>query len=145
MSELVGKWVDLLDEATFNLAVGEVDKCIEILDSILKEFPDNLEAHLALGMAFCRKGDYEHAVQEGLIAEKLDANDERVQTNLSLFYIKMGDKKNAETHVVKAKLISWKKGGKAVPPSSMSSSDETLKMFVSKPTEPQVFTGKKGE
>jgi hypothetical protein len=65
-------------------------------------------------MAFYRKGDYATAIAEGHKAEKLRPNEQLVHTNLSMFYMKAGDKKTAEHHGLQARIASWK--GDMAPP-----------------------------
>ena len=59
-------------------------------------------------MAFYRKGDYAAAIAEGHKAEKLRPKEQLVHTNLSLFYMKSGDKVTAEKHGLQAKIESWR-------------------------------------
>lgn len=134
------------DEAVYELAVGNVDGCIERLQLILKDTPDSFEAQLALGMAFLRKGDAKRALDEGLKAEALRPDDQMAQMNLSMFYIRLGDKKKAEQHALKAKLLYWKKAGKEPPPFLQQSVQNDLKVLEQNPTpKPMIFTKKKGE
>ena len=96
------------DEAMFQFSTGNYDAAITGLQEILKADPENFEAQLALGMAHYRKGDYATAIAEGHKAEKLRPNEQLVHTNLSLFYMKAGDKKTAEHHGLQARIASWK-------------------------------------
>ena len=102
------------DEAMFEFSLGEVDATIAKLRGILDSDPTYFDAQLALGMAYSRKGDYAAAIAEGHKAEKLKPNDPLVHTNLSLFYMKLGDKKTAEHHGLQARIASWR-GNMAAP------------------------------
>src|SRR5205814_331340 len=73
------------------------------------------DAQLSLGMAYYRKGNYDTAIVEGHKAEKLKPNEQLVHTNLSLFYMKRGDKPTAEHHGLQARIASWKSEGTAAP------------------------------
>ena len=84
---------DQYDDAMFAFSTGDYDTTIAKLKAILAEAPDHFDAQLSLGMAFYRKGDYARAIAEGHQAEKLKPNEQLVHTNLSLFYMKNGDKK----------------------------------------------------
>src|SRR5262249_44527392 len=92
------------------------------------------DAQLALGMAYYRKGDYASAIVEGHKAEKLKPHEQLVHTNLSLFYMKAGDKMTAEHHGLQARIASWRadaqqaKTGEAAP-----SSDPELDLVKPKP------------
>jgi Flp pilus assembly protein TadD len=96
------------DEAMFDFSRGDFDRAIAKLQSVLAADPDYFDAQLALGMAFYRQGDFAAAIAEGHKAEKLRPQEQLVHTNLSLFYMKSGDKVTAEKHGLKAKIESWR-------------------------------------
>jgi tetratricopeptide (TPR) repeat protein len=104
------------DEASFDFSRGNYDGAIAKLREILAEDPAAFESRLALGMAFYRKGDFAAAIAEGHEAEKLRPNEQLVHTNLSLFYMKAGNKPVAEHHGLQARIASWKTGGGGAPP-----------------------------
>jgi predicted Zn-dependent protease len=96
------------DDAMFDFSMGDYEQAIAKLKVALAEDPSNFEAQLALGMAYYRKGDYATAITEGHRAEGLRPHEQLVHTNLSLFYMKAGDKKTAEHHGLQARIASWK-------------------------------------
>lgn len=96
------------DEAMFAFSSGDYDGTITLLRTLLAREPAYFEAQLALGMAFYRKGDYATAIAEGQKAEKLRPGEQLVHTNLSLFYMKAGDRATAEHHALQARIASWK-------------------------------------
>jgi Flp pilus assembly protein TadD len=96
------------DDAMFDFSRGDFDGAIVKLKNVLAQEPENFEAQLALGMAFYRKGDFAAAIAEGHKAEKLRPKEQLVHTNLSLFYMKSGDKVTAEKHGLQAKIESWR-------------------------------------
>src|SRR5882672_8160030 len=96
------------DDAMFDFSRGEFDSAIGKLKGVLAQDGENFDAQLALGMAFYRLGDYPAAIAEGLKAEKLRPREQLVHTNLSLFYMKSGDKKTAEHHGLQARIASWR-------------------------------------
>jgi Flp pilus assembly protein TadD len=96
------------DEAMYAFSQGDMDSAIEQLRAILVQDPACFDAQLSLGMAWYRKGDYETAIAEGHKAEKLNPKEQLVHTNLSLFYVKAGDKAKAEHHGLQARIASWK-------------------------------------
>jgi tetratricopeptide (TPR) repeat protein len=96
------------DDAMFDFSTGEFESAIAKLGRILEQDPSHFDAQLALGMAYYRKGDYPRAIAEGHKAEKLQPNEQLVHTNLSLFYMKSGDKATAEHHGLQARIASWK-------------------------------------
>ena len=109
------------DDAMFDFSRGNFDGAVARLKGVLVTDPSHFEAQLALGMAYYRKGDYATAIAEGHKAEQLRPREQLVHTNLSLFYMKAGDKQKAEHHGLQAKIESWRAdaagAGKPIPPS----------------------------
>jgi predicted Zn-dependent protease len=99
---------DRYDEAMFDYSLGGYDSALAKLKAILAEDASHFDAQLSLAMCYCRKGDYATAIAEGHKAEALRPKEQLVHTNLSLFYMKAGDKARAEHHVAQARLASWK-------------------------------------
>lgn len=116
----------------FDYSTGQFDTAIEKLSAILQRDPDHFDAQLSIAMCHYRKGDFATAIAEGHKAEKLKPNEQLVHTNLSLFYMKSGDKKTAEHHGLQARIASWKQDLKAPAPAT-ASGDEDLKMAGPKP------------
>ena len=96
------------DDAMFDFSTGEFDSAITKLKAILTQAPDHFDAQLSLGMAHYRKGDFATAIAEGHKAEQLKPKEQLVHTNLSLFYMKSGDKTRAEHHGLQARIASWR-------------------------------------
>lgn len=96
------------DDAMFDFTTEQYDSAIAKLEAILAEDPNHFDARLSLGMAWYRKGDFPRAIAEGHKAEKLRPTEQLVHTNLSLFYMKSGDKKTAEHHGLQARIASWR-------------------------------------
>lgn len=96
----------------FDFSRSEFDSAIAKLKDVLAQEPEHFDAQLALGMAFYRKGDFATAITEGHKAEKLRPQEQLVHTNLSLFYMKAGDKVTAEKYGLKAKIESWREDAK---------------------------------
>ena len=122
---------DQYDDAMFDFSTGDYDSCIARLKAVLAEDPAHFDAQLALGMAYYRKGDFATAIAEGHRAEKLRPKEQLVHTNLSLFYMKAGDKKTAEHHGLQARIASWKSD--MTPPGQKSAADPELEMAKPKP------------
>jgi Flp pilus assembly protein TadD len=96
------------DDAMFDYSSGNFDAAIERFRSILEKDSAHFDAQLGLGMAYYRRGDFARAIEEGHKAEKLRPNEQLVHTNLSLFYMKAGEKAKAEHHGLQARIASWK-------------------------------------
>jgi Flp pilus assembly protein TadD len=96
------------DDAMFDFSQGDYDVCIGKLKQILTEDPAYFDAQMALGMAYYRKGEFQQAIVEGEKAQQLNPREQLVHTNLSLFYMKAGDKQKAEHHGLQARISSWR-------------------------------------
>lgn len=104
------------DEALLAFSRGDFAGAAARLETLLASEPEHFEARLALGLAYYRLGDAPRAIAEGHKAEQLQPNEPRVHTNLSLFYLKAGDKARAEHHGARARLASWRDQLRQTPP-----------------------------
>lgn len=128
------------DDAMYDFSMADYDTAIEKLEALLAEAPDHFDARLALGMAHCRQGDYAAAIREGHKAEELRPQEQLVHTNLSLFYMKAGDKKTAEHHGLQARIASWRNPDPS-PLGAAGADDPELSLAQPAPP-PMKFTGK---
>ena len=96
------------DAAMFDFSQGEFGASVDKLKQVLAQDPAYFDAQLALGMAYYRLGDFATAITEGHKAEKLRPKEQLVHTNLSLFYMKSGDKVTAEHHGLQARIAGWR-------------------------------------
>ena len=99
---------DQYDDAMFDFSTGNYPSSIAKFRSILAQDAQHFDAQLALGMAYYRTGDYPAAIAEGHKAEQLKPHEQLVHTNLSLFYMKAGNKALAEHHGLQARVSSWR-------------------------------------
>jgi len=119
------------DDAMFAFSQGDYDSAIGQFKVLLAQEPSHFEAQLALGMAYYRKGDYPAALVEGHKAEHLKPKEQLVHTNLSLFYMKSGDKQKAEHHGLQARIADWREN--MVPPAAGQQEDPELQLAKPKP------------
>ena len=119
------------DDAMFDFSRGEFDRAIVKLEMALAADPEHFDAQLALGMAFYRKGDFAAAIAAGHKAEKLRPQEQLVHTNLSLFYMKSGDKVTAEKYGLQAKIESWRADAKH---SGQEKLESTPELQIARPT-----------
>jgi len=105
------------DDATFAFSQGEYGQAADGFAAILAVDENHFDARMSFSMALCRLEQFERAIEEGHKAEKLCPNDQLVHTNLSLFYVKIGNKDAAEHHGLQSKIASWKQPGTPVPSS----------------------------
>ena len=96
------------DDAMFDFSQGDFGQAVAKFKEVLAQDGENFEAQLALGMALYRLGDLPAAIAEGHKAEKLRPKEQLVHTNLSLFYVKSGDKVTAEHHGLQARIAGWR-------------------------------------
>jgi len=117
----------------FAFSQGEYDNAITALRAVLAVDPEHFDAQLSLGMAYCRKGDFATAIVEGHRAEKVRPHEQLVHTNLSLFYMRAGDKVTAEHHGLQARIASWKSNMTAPGMPPAAASDPELELAKPKP------------
>jgi Flp pilus assembly protein TadD len=119
------------DDAMFAFSTGDYDGAIAKLRAVLVEDPAHFDAQLALGMAYYRLANYAAAIAEGHKAERLKPHEQLVHTNLSLFYMKAGDKATAEHHGLQARISSWRadaQRAKSASPDAPPPSDPELEL-----------------
>lgn len=121
------------DDAMYDFSCGDYDAAIAKFRAILAVEPDNFDAQLSLGMAYYRKEDYATAIVEGHKAEQLRPKEQLVHTNLSLFYMKSGDKKTAEHHGLQARIASWREGMAAPAPGAAPAAESDPELQIAKP------------
>ena len=102
--------VELFDDATGDIALGELDAAIAKYRQCVAWDMTYFDAWHALGMALMKAGHYPEAIEAGLKAVDLEPNDQLAWSSLSLFYVRNGQIPEAEAAGAKAKILSW--GGK---------------------------------
>lgn len=116
------------DDAVYAYTTGDFASAIAGFEAILHRDPAHFEALLSLSLAHYRLGDFPRAIEVGHQAEAAQPSEQRVHTNLSLFYMKHGDKKTAEHHGLQARIASWR-GNMAKPdPNATPSPPAELQM-----------------
>ena len=118
---------ELYDDATVDFTMGDYDSAIGKFRQILEHDPYYFDAQVGLSMCHYRKGDFAAAIAEGHKAERLKPNEQLVHTNLSLFYMRSGDKKTAEHHGLQARIASWK-GNMSAPDPNKAAANSDLQM-----------------
>jgi tetratricopeptide (TPR) repeat protein len=121
------------DDAMFDYSTSGYDEAITKLRAILDEDPSHFDAQLSIAMCHYRKGDYPTAILEGHKAEQMRPKEQLVHTNLSLFYMKSGDKQTAEKHGLQARIASWRENTAPPPPGGVPDGDPDLQMAQPKP------------
>lgn len=138
MSELQEQY----DDAMFDFSTGDYDSASAKLRAILAQDPGHFDAQLALGMALYRQGQYDAAITEGHKAERLKPHEQLVHTNLSLFYMKSGNKAAAEHHGLQARIASWRTESQQPAPIQSSPTQEPELQLAKPKLEPVKLPGK---
>lgn len=126
------------DDAMFDYSTGAFDTALGKLQGILTVEPGHFDARLALAMCHYRMGDFAAAIAEGHKAEQLRPDEQLVHTNLSLFYMKSGDKTTAEKHGLKARVAAWKQDMSAPAQRPAEASDTNPELQLAQP-KPKAF------
>lgn len=123
------------DDAMFDYTTGDYDRALGKLVELVVADATNFDAQLAVAMCHYRKGDFATAIAEGHKAERLRPNEQLVHTNLSLFYMRAGDKTTAEKHGLQARIAAWKQDMTApgANPAAPAAADNELQMAQPKP------------
>jgi Flp pilus assembly protein TadD len=100
----------IFDEATGDIAIGELDAAVEKFRRCVEIDPDFFDGWHGLGMALMKSGRHAEAVEAGLRTVQLDPQNQLAWSSLSLFHVKNGQIKEAEAAGAKARILSW--GGK---------------------------------
>lgn len=83
------------------------DQAIELLRQALKENPKNEDAYESLGVILAKQGKITDAIKVMHQLEMINPNSIMAQTNLSIFYMKLGDKETAEEHKAKGTILQF--------------------------------------
>ena len=86
----------LHERAVHRFGLGDDQGAIDLLQQALRADPSLAEAAEALGVILGRHGRYHEAIDIFRGLEELAPHEPLVHTNLSLFYMKIGDKAEAE-------------------------------------------------
>jgi Flp pilus assembly protein TadD len=101
---------EIFDDATGDIAVGDLEAAIEKYRRCVEIDPDFFEGWHALGMSLMKNGRNVEAVAAGLQAVKLRPQDMLAWSSLSLLHVRNNQIKEAEAAGGKARILSW--GGK---------------------------------
>lgn len=101
---------EIFEDATGDIALGEIDAAIAKYAACVRLDPNYFEAWHAFGMALMKAGRFEEAIAAGLRAVELNPNDQLAWSSLSIYFVKNGQIAEAEAAGAKARILSW--GGK---------------------------------
>jgi folate-binding protein YgfZ len=86
----------LYDRSVRNFAQGRADAALEILEEALRIDPSFSDGYEALGVMMGRSERFHEAIDIFKRLEEIAPEEPMVNTNLSLYYMKIGDKESAE-------------------------------------------------
>ncbi|MDX2084843.1 MAG: tetratricopeptide repeat protein [Candidatus Melainabacteria bacterium] len=134
----------LHDKAMQHFVAGDAEAAVAQLHQVLAQYPTETMAYESLGVILGRLNRFEEAIalMERLLV--LDPDYVMAHTNLSVFYMKLGDKDRAEAEKAKATMKSFQQAmqrkhasSQAVSPPAHSASTRSTSTLLSEPTQPQ--------
>jgi predicted Zn-dependent protease len=98
----------LIEDATFDFTMGDVDAALAKLDQATAAAPDSFEAwHARAEICFSARR-FDDALAAGERAHALRPDDLFINTTLSRIWMEKGDKATAERFGARAKVLGWK-------------------------------------
>jgi len=114
---------DLYDRAIRRFAEGDVAESVELLEEVLRIDPTFADAYEAVGVIFGRSGKFHEAIDVFQRLAEVVPDEPMVDTNLSLYFMKLGDKARAEDYSAKALQKNMAKAaGSSVTAAAMAAS-----------------------
>ncbi len=98
----------LIDDATYDYAMGETDNAISKLTRAKETAPESFAAWHALAEIYFSLRRLEEALNAAEKAHAIDNQDLFINTTLSRIWMERGDKATAEKYGAQAKMLSWK-------------------------------------
>ena len=92
----------LYDAAVKDFAKGQEDEALEGLEEALRIDPSFSDGYEALGVILGRSNRFHEAIDVSSGSKRLAPDEPMVNTNLSLYFMKVGDKETAEAEAAKA-------------------------------------------
>lgn len=98
----------LIDDATYDHAMGEADASLEKLARATASAPGSFAAWHALAEVNFQLRRFDEALAAAERAHALRADDLFINTTLSRIWMEKGDKARAEKYGAQAKILGWK-------------------------------------
>lgn len=98
--------IDLIDEASGCLAIGDLEGAAALFREATALAPGNFDAWHGLGMVLLRNDDLKGALGAALMATDLRPNDLLAWTSLSQIHVRMGNIAEAEAAKANARILS---------------------------------------
>jgi len=105
-----GRVMQLYDQAVRVFAAGDEEQAIVLLEEALRLDPGFVDGYEVLGVIYGRQGKFHEAIDFFRRLEEVAPREPMVNTNLSLYYMKLGDKETAENQSALAAQKSMRRG-----------------------------------
>lgn len=102
----------LLQEGLKLFSDGYDEEAVRLLRQAIETQPDLVEAYEALGVILSRQERYDEAIRLMETVLALDPDHVLAHTNLSVYYMKLGDKEKAEEEKAKATMAAFSRKAK---------------------------------
>jgi len=102
---------DLYDEAVSEFHNNKDDKAIELLKMAISINPSYADAYESLGVIYGRLQRFEDAIDVMKQLSEVDQTSVMAHTNLSMYYMQLGDKETAEEHKATATIKQFEQFG----------------------------------
>ena len=111
MSSIPSPANDLYDQANASLAMGDLERAVQLYAEATQADASCFDAWQALGMTYVKLNRPKEAIEALLKATSLKPNDAMAYTSLSIAYARNNEITKAEEAAARARVVSW--GGKA--------------------------------
>ena len=112
-ADLTSRVQGLYDRAVARFAAADADGAIALLEQALRLDPGFADGYEAIGVILGRAGRYHEAIDFFRRLDEVAPEEPLVDTNLSLYFMRLGDKETAELHAARAATKAMARGGGA--------------------------------
>ncbi len=88
---------------------SDLDPAIELLKKAIKENPKNEDAYESFGVMLAKQEKFQEAIKVMQELEMMNPKNQMALMNLSIFYMKIGDKESAEDYKAKGTVLQFEK------------------------------------
>jgi folate-binding protein YgfZ len=110
-SSVYARSEEIFDEAVRLFQTDENERSKELLRYLININPDYADAYESLGVMLGRERKFEEAIEVMKKLADVDKTSVMAQTNLSMYYMQLGDKETAEMHKAEATLKQFEQFG----------------------------------
>ena len=96
---------ELYDQALTHFGNNELDEAVAAFNTLLEQFPNDVDGHIGLGHAYERMSRYDEAIEAIKKAIEVDPTDPLNYTSLSICYQRKGMIQEAEDAMAKSQQL----------------------------------------